>query len=150
MRKLISVEAITFSLLLGLMLFSLRAHAAIDNTNVLDDILARYQGAASAWAAIITERASWLFWLLVTISMVWTFGLMALRRADIGEFFAEFIRFTVFTGFFWSYAGIFFLGFGGSRWTSDIAINYYKTVFRRGGIALCHGIAGRYRQDLPG
>src|SRR5687768_17416784 len=28
MRKLISVEAITFSLLLGLMLFSLRAHAA--------------------------------------------------------------------------------------------------------------------------
>lgn len=27
-----------------------------------------------------------------------------------------------------AYAGIFFLGFGGSRWTSDIAINYYKTV----------------------
>ena len=26
------------------------------------------------------------------------------------------------------YAGIFFLGFGGSRWTSDMAINYYKTV----------------------
>lgn len=27
-----------------------------------------------------------------------------------------------------AYAGIFFLGFGGSRWTSDMAINYYKTV----------------------
>jgi type IV secretion system protein TrbL len=26
------------------------------------------------------------------------------------------------------YAGIFFLGFGGSRWTSDLAINYYKAV----------------------
>ncbi len=26
------------------------------------------------------------------------------------------------------YAGIFFLGFGGSRWTSDMAINYYRTV----------------------
>ena len=26
------------------------------------------------------------------------------------------------------YAGIFFLGFGGARWTSDIAINYFKTV----------------------
>ena len=25
------------------------------------------------------------------------------------------------------YAGVFFLGFGGSRWTSDMAINYYKT-----------------------
>jgi type IV secretion system protein VirB6/type IV secretion system protein TrbL len=150
--------------------------------------------------------------------MVWTFGLMALHRADIGELFAEFVRFTVFTGFFWwllingpsfatsiiaslkqigseanglrgmgspssivdigfeifykvldqsivwepvdsvvgilmatiiliilalisvnmvillisgwilAYAGIFFLGFGGSRWTSEIAINYYRTV----------------------
>jgi type IV secretion system protein TrbL len=27
-----------------------------------------------------------------------------------------------------AYAGIFLLGFGGSRWTSDIAINFYKTV----------------------
>jgi type IV secretion system protein TrbL len=33
--------------------------------------------------------------------MVWTFGMMALRKADIGEFFAEFVRFTIFTGFFW-------------------------------------------------
>lgn len=27
-----------------------------------------------------------------------------------------------------AYAGIFLLGFGGSRWTSNIAINFYKTV----------------------
>lgn len=27
-----------------------------------------------------------------------------------------------------AYAGIFFLGFGGSRWTSDMAVNYFKTV----------------------
>lgn len=26
------------------------------------------------------------------------------------------------------YAGIIFLGFGGSRWTSDMAVNYYRTV----------------------
>ncbi len=199
-------------------LFSAQAYAEIANISVLDNILDRYHTAASAWQTVITERASWLFWLLVTISMVWTFGLMALRRADIGEFFAEFLRFTVFTGFFWwllingpafassiiaslkqigseasglrgmgspssivdigfdifyraldqstlslpvdsmtgiimaaiiliilalisvnmvlllvsgwilAYAGIFFLGFGGSRWTSEIAINYYRTV----------------------
>jgi type IV secretion system protein TrbL len=150
--------------------------------------------------------------------MVWTFGMLALRKADLGDFYAEFFRFTVFTGFFWwlltngprfatdimdslrtlggmatgtgatltpsgivdigfdiffrvldkssilspvdsavgillsaailiilaligvnmlvllvsgwilSYAGVFFLGFGGSRWTSDMAIGYYKTV----------------------
>jgi type IV secretion system protein TrbL len=34
--------------------------------------------------------------------MVWTFGMMLLRKADIGDFFAEFTRFIIFTGFyFW-------------------------------------------------
>ena len=32
-----------------------------------------------------------------------------------------------------AYAGIFVLGFGGARWTSDIAINYFRSV---AGIAL--------------
>jgi len=32
------------------------------------------------------------------------------------------------SGWLLMYAGIFILGFGGSRWTSDMAINYYKTV----------------------
>ena len=205
-------------ILLWLAFFSIEAQAAIDNAGVLDNVLNRYSAAASGWASFITARATWLFWTLTLISMVWTFGLMALRKADIGEFYAEFIRFTIFTGFFWwlltngpnfatdiisslrtiagnasgtgstltpsgivdigfdiffkvldqssvwspvdsaagilisaailiimaligvnmllllvsgwilAYAGVFFLGFGGSRWTSDMAINYYKTV----------------------
>ena len=45
-----------------------------------------------------------------------------------------------------AYAGIFFLGFGGSRSTSEMAINYYKTVRGRG-IAVCHGAVGRHRQN---
>lgn len=195
------------------------------NVGFYDDILRRFQSAAIGWQSVITSAASWLFWTLVLISMVWTFGMMALRKADIGEFFAEFVRFTIFTGFFWwllingpnfatsimqslsqlgasagglpstsgqlgltpsgivdigfkifgqiidnmsfwpnkfhlslmggimglgilimlcliginmllllvsawflAYAGIFFLGFGGSRWTSDMAISYYKSV----------------------
>ncbi|MEP6606901.1 MAG: P-type conjugative transfer protein TrbL, partial [Nitrosospira sp.] len=216
--KTSNTSIFNFLLLSWLVFFPMQAHALIENADVLDDILSRYRDAATAWAGVITNRASWLFWLLVVISMVWTFGLMAIRRADLGEFFAEFIRFTVFTGFFWwllvngpnfstsiiaslkqigaeasgmrgmgspsrivdigfdlfyrsldevsyrspiismtgiivsaailiilalisvnmilllisgwilAYAGIFFLGFGGSRWTSDIAINYYKTV----------------------
>jgi type IV secretion system protein TrbL len=194
------------------------AYAAINNAGILDDVLRRYSTAASAWGSIITSHATWLFWTLTLISMVWTFGMMALRKADIGEFYAEFIRFIVFTGFFWwlltngpkfaidiqdslrkiggnatgtgltltpsgivdigfdifarvydsssgwtpvdstagiiisliilvvlalvgvnmllllisgwilAYAGVFFLGFGGSRWTSDMAISYFKTV----------------------
>ena len=31
-----------------------------------------------------------------------------------------------------AYAGVFFLGFGGSKWTSDMAINYFKTVLGLG------------------
>lgn len=209
---------IALPLFVWLALFSLEVQAAVDSAGVFDNVLARYQAAASGWAGYITARATWLFWTLVVISMVWTFGIMALRKADIGEFFAEFVRFTIFTGFFWwlltngpnfassiynslrqigssasglsntltpstivdvgfdifykvmdqstvwspvdsmagiliaviilvilalvavnmllllaagwilAYAGVFFLGFGGSRWTSDMAINYYKTV----------------------
>ncbi|WP_426116089.1 P-type conjugative transfer protein TrbL [Massilia sp. PWRC2] len=205
-------------LLFWLACFTLEASAAIDNAGILDNVLSRYSTASSAWAAIITTRASWLFWTLALISMVWTFGMMALRRGDIAEFYAEFVRFTIFTGFFWwllvngpgfavsiinslrqisaeatglpnalapsgivdigfdiffkvldqssvwspvdsgcgiiigaiilvvfalvgvnmllllisswilAYAGIFFLGFGGGRWTSDLAIGYFKTV----------------------
>ncbi|WP_395827897.1 P-type conjugative transfer protein TrbL [Collimonas sp.] len=210
-------------LFLWLALFSISAHAAIDNAGVLDTVLTRYQAAASTWGSAISARATWLFWVLATISMVWTFGMMALRKADIAEFFAEFIRFTVTTGFFWwllsngpvmatgimdslrtiaanasgnpttltpsgivdigfdiffkaldqssvwspvdsacgilisavvlvvlalvavnmlillvsgwilAYAGIFILGFGGAKWTSEMAIGYFKSVL---GVAL--------------
>ena len=194
------------------------AAAQATNADIYETVLDRYQAVASSWAAVITTHATWLFWTLALISMVWTFGMMALRRADLQEFFGEFVRFTIFTGFFWwllsngpdfagsiirslrqiggeatglgptltpssladigfdvffktldrsslrsplvslmgmllgvgillllalvatnmlillvsawvlLYGGVFFLGFGGSRWTSDLAINYYKTV----------------------
>ncbi len=218
MKTSAQLKSTVTPLLILLALFTVNAHAAIDNAGVLDNVLNRYQNAARGWSAVITERASWLFWTLATISMVWTFGMMALRKADIAEFFAEFIRFIVFTGFFWwlllngphfatsimdslrtiggnaagtnplltpsgivdigfdifskvidqssvwspvdstvgiligvailvilaligvnmllllvsgwilAYAGIFFLGFGGSRWTSEMAVGYFKTV----------------------
>lgn len=210
------------ALCLGLVILSANADAAITSAGIMDDALMRYSNAASAWGATITSYASWLFWTLALISMVWTFGMMALRKADIAEFYAEVLRFVVFTGFFYwlltngpqfamdiqnslmkigssasgnqasltpsgivdvgfsifdkvydnssgwpsvdktigviiaiiilivlalvavnmlilmitgwilAYAGIFFLGFGGSRWTSDMAISYYKTVLSIG------------------
>ncbi len=195
------------------------AFAEIDKGGVLNEVSDRFLTESSNWATTITDHASWLFWTLVVISMVWTFGMMAFRKADIGEFFAEFTRFTITTGFFWwllingpgfamdiinslrniaaeasglprglnpstpidiafdiiakaassysitspmdnlsiflttlailacmaivaanvllalvtawiiAYAGIFVLGFGGSRWTSDIAVNYFMKCF---------------------
>src|SRR5574338_1383200 len=101
MKVPVAIKTATPFLVLGLAFLSLDAHAAIDNAGLLDSVLARYSTAASAWASAITSAATWLFWTLVVISMVWTFGMMALRKADIGEFFAEFVRFTIFTGFFW-------------------------------------------------
>ncbi|MFO0777138.1 MAG: P-type conjugative transfer protein TrbL [Nitrospira sp.] len=210
------------------------AQAAINSTGLLDIALQSFQTSAAGWAAYITARASWLFWTLATISLVWTMGQLALRRAEIGEFLGEFLFFTLMTGFFWwlltngptfavqimnsmrqlagsasglgpsvypstladigfqlldrvmtqssvwqpvdsavgfvvcliilivvaliainmlvllvsgwilAYAGIFFLGFGGSRWTSDMAVNYYRTALSMGaqmaGMVLVVGI----------
>ena len=205
-------------LTLFLITYSMGASAALSSQGVLDQVITEFSTRASTWKTEVMNRATLLFWLLTTISMVWTFGMLALRKADIGEFFAEFFRFIMFTGFFfwlltngpdfansimdslrtiggnatgkgkgispsdivdvgfmvwkqaiknlsvWSpvdsvvgvilsiailillalisvnmmvllisgwvlaYAGIFFLGFGGSKWTSDMAINYYKTI----------------------
>lgn len=195
--------------------------AAINGQNIFDDVQNQFKAASSVWASTLTARASWLFWVLALISMVWTHGMLLFRKADIAEFYGEFIRFVVFTGFFWwlltngstmaidvidsmqtlggtasgisgtspsgivdvgfkifntvvqqssiaspimstsgiimgiiiitmlaliaanmlillvsgwilAYAGIFYLGFGGCRWTSDIAITYFKTVLNIG------------------
>lgn len=222
MNKKITPYFILFCLL-G---FSACCHAqghGMDSRDLLDNILQRFASTSALWSKTMLSYARYLFWSLASISMVWTYGLMALRRADIQEFLAETVRFFVVVGFFywildngpaiakaiidsmrqlaakasginehvspsdivdvgfdivskaidsssiWSpaattvgllvagviliilalvsinmliilitawiltYGGIVLLGFGGGRWTQDIAINYYKTVL---GIAL--------------
>lgn len=232
-------------LMLGLMLafYSPSVCAALVSERILEGVVVKFVSHALHWRKYMMEKATILFWALGTISLVWTFGLMALRKADIGEFFAEFIRFSLFLGFFlwllqhgpdytldlllsmremgerasgldsatptgivdvgflilqrsllrladWSpvesaigmtlslgimmvlttaavnmillvvaavllmYAGIFLLGFGGSRWTSDIALNYYKTLFGIGlqimTIVLLTGISNEVLIELYG
>src|SRR6202011_423553 len=50
------------------------------------------------------------------------------------------------------YAGIIFLGFGGCRWTSDMAINYYRAVLGVGvslmTMQLIIGMGIKFLQDL--
>lgn len=200
-----------------LLLYSAGAAAQLTNQGLFDQVVTEFATRATSWQSVVMNAAMWVFWTLGTISLAWTGGMMILRKADIGEFFAEFIRFIMFFGFFlwllrngpafassiiqslqrlgeqasgvssvtpsgivdigfmlfkqslanaslWSpvdtvigfvlslgillllatvgvkmlllfvsswilmYAGVFYLGFGGSRWTSDMAINYYKTV----------------------
>ena len=75
--------------------------ADVTSNDLLDGVLDKYQTVALGWVESIQDRAEWLFWTLVVISMVWTFGFLLLSKADLGEFFSEFIRFTIFVGFFW-------------------------------------------------
>lgn len=216
-----TMKKITCVMVLFLILFSVNSHAqgvGLDSRDLLDNILFRFSSTASLWSHTILNYARYLFWSLALISMVWTYGLMALRKADIQEFMSETVRFLVVLGFFywildhgpaiatsimdsirqlaanasgidahvspsdivdvgfdivskaidnssiWSpaattvglmvagiilvvlalvsinmliilitawvltYGGIILLGFGGGRWTQDIAIQYYKTV----------------------
>lgn len=219
-------KIIPYLIALSLFGFSTYCHAqghGMDSRDLLDNILQRFASTSSLWSKTMLSYARYLFWSLASISMVWTYGLMALRKADIQEFLSETVRFFVVVGFFywildngpaiakaiidsmrqlaakasginehvspsdivdvgfdivskaidsssiWSpaattvgllvagviliilalvsinmliilitawiltYGGIVLLGFGGGRWTQDIAINYYKTVL---GIAL--------------
>ncbi|CAM8819219.1 P-type conjugative transfer protein TrbL [Burkholderia pseudomallei] len=222
MRSMLFKRGNLFALGSMMLLHVATAFAAPMDVNVVDSVMGKYQSAASSWGGVMVSYGSWLFWGLALVSMVWTYGMMALRRSDIQEFFAESIRFFGTLGFFWwilyngpaigdaivksmwmigakaigqatdftpggivqigydifakaldqssvwsptdsvvgllmalvvmlvltivgvnlllvfvsawivIYGGVFFLGFGGSRWTSDIAISFYKHVLAIG------------------
>lgn len=215
------VSKLTF---LGMVfLFSVNAYAGqLDSSGLLDTLLDKFQQVASTWSLVIGDYANWLFWGLVLISMVWTFGMLAMQGEGLISALAEIVRFFAVIGFFyyllingpaisqsiinsmrqlaanalgtstgispssivdmafviltkvssaasiWSpmistimitvaiivlvvmaliainmlimlvsawvlcYAGVILLGFGGSKWTSDIAINYLRTVLSIG------------------
>jgi len=242
---MISKRCISTLLALGTsFLLANEVFAAALDADAFNQVMAKYQTAATDWESTIKKHAYQLFWALTLISMVWTFGILALKKADISDFFVELTRFLGFTGFYlwlldngpqmalafinslkgiageaahvssvvtpgaiinmaldfftkivdatdfsigsiaqaivaiaiaviilvlfgliavnmmlltiagWilAYAGVFFLGFGGSRWTSDIAIAYYKNVLMIGTqlmvMILVVGIGQTFLSDL--
>jgi type IV secretion system protein TrbL len=88
-----------FWALLVLLLSAARGDAA-DMSGVVDTILAKYQNAGQAWVATLESASTALFWILATISLSWTCISMGIKRAEMGELFAELCRFIMFTGFF--------------------------------------------------
>lgn len=76
------------------------ASAGLNTSDLFDGILQRFMTAASSWGSKMVDYGTWLFWGLASISMVWTYGMMALKKSDIGEFLAETVRFLATTGFF--------------------------------------------------
>lgn len=191
-------------------------------TDIGSQVTSQFANAIKGFGTQIEAYAERLFWSLAAISLVWTGAMLALRKADMMDFFAELVRFIITTGFFywlltngttiaasivtslqqagatvgggggagqgntvlqlalafshqavsnvslwdpkmallWSliaiigvvlgcylvvtiiiagitaltlvYAGIFVLGFGGSKYTSEMAISYYKAVIAAG------------------
>ena len=87
--------------LLVLLVSAARSDAA-DMSGVVDTILGKYQNAGQAWVGALKSAATWMFWILAMISLAWTCISMAIKQAEMGEFFAELCRFIMFTGlFFW-------------------------------------------------
>lgn len=192
------------------------------NPDVGAQITSQFSSAITGFGTQIEQYAERLFWSLAACSLVWTGVTLMLKKADLMDFMAELVRFTITTGFFywllqngtdiavsivtslqqaganvgggdgtskgntvlqlalnfanaaannvsiwdpkmavmWTlislvalllgcymivtliiaicsaltliYAGVFVLGFGGSRWTSEMAISYYKAVIAAG------------------
>lgn len=88
----------------GLISLSFYCHAdnsSIDSRDLLDNILFRFSNTSAMWSKTMLSYARYLFWSLALISMIWTYGLMALRKADAQEFLAETVRFFAVMGFFY-------------------------------------------------
>jgi type IV secretion system protein TrbL len=66
------MKKISIILVVFLIIQTPEALAAINGQNIFDDVENKYKAAASVWASALTARASWLFWVLALISMVWT------------------------------------------------------------------------------
>jgi len=75
-------------------------------------------GSIDIWPSDIALK---LFTLFVAIGVLIMFCLIAVN-----------VLLLMATAWVQIYAGVFLLGFGGSRWTHEIAINYYKSVLGTG------------------
>ena len=203
-----------------LLLFSGDVHAQAQPEHVMAQLLEGFDASRATWLSEITGFATWLFWTMALIGVVWQFGMMLFGHADIGAFIGNLVRLLVMVGvFLWlltggsgddglmmqfadsvatlgarmagspapppdnlimpgllglqevirvsgdlgtnhfslasnlalitvvaltlatvnivlltvalwilAYAGVFLLGFGAARWSSDIAVNYFKHV----------------------
>lgn len=90
-------------ILLALLLLNAAPAMAVgllDATSTSDGLLMLIRTSANSWNSVLRGYATDIFWSLVVIQFVWTFGQMALRKADFSELAAELVRFVVIIGFY--------------------------------------------------
>ncbi|ENR5746808.1 P-type conjugative transfer protein TrbL [Campylobacter coli] len=65
-----------------------------------DGILDLLQNGLESWIPLIKTACLWVFWTLVVIDLVWTFGLKALSGFEFGDFIATLIKKIMYIGIF--------------------------------------------------
>lgn len=70
-------------------------------SNIMSGIETGLVSALQSSGSTLTTAAKSIFAALALVGFVWTFGQLAMRRTDLGEVFAELVRFIVVTGLFY-------------------------------------------------
>lgn len=86
--------------ILLLLIFPLLLFADVSTNNQAQGLLTIFDAAKNTWIAAIIPFALRLFWLLVTIDWVWTFGMLLLKGTEISEILATVIQKVLIIGFF--------------------------------------------------
>ncbi len=84
------------SCLILLLIFSSPALAVENSTGILRIV----NTGLSSWIPTIKTACLWVFFALAVIDWVWTFGIMALRGFELGEFLATLIKKIMYIGIF--------------------------------------------------
>jgi len=84
----------------SIILLSNLAFAEVSTNNNAQGLLVIFSSHANAWIAAIIPAAKYLFFSLVVIDWVWTFGMMAVKGTDFAEIMAGFIQKIMIIGFF--------------------------------------------------
>lgn len=69
----------------------------LENSNGVLELL---QNGLESWIPLIKAACLWVFWTLVAIDLVWTFGLKALSGFEFGEFLSTLIKKIMYIGIF--------------------------------------------------
>ena len=83
-----------------LLLCSIFLWGEVSTDNQAQGLLAIFEAAKAGWVANIVPAALWLFWILVIIDWIWTFGMMAIKGTDLSEILATTIQKILIIGLF--------------------------------------------------
>ncbi|MFW0695692.1 P-type conjugative transfer protein TrbL [Aliarcobacter butzleri] len=65
-----------------------------------DSVLHLINNGTKSWIPIVKTACLYVFFALATINLVWTFGLLALKGFELGEFLAELVKKIMYIGIF--------------------------------------------------